>query len=64
MGSTDATAPAWRNPVVLHIQRGSDEEGEPDAAGMCGHAEVSTGPDLADQLTSVSARKVDQERRP
>lgn len=37
--------------MVLHIQRGSDKEREPVSAGLCGHAEVSTGPDLADQLT-------------
>lgn len=33
LGSTDSTAPAWRNSVVLHIQRGSDEEREPVLLG-------------------------------
>lgn len=51
LGSTDSTPPAWRNPVVLHIPRGNDEEREPVPAGLCRHAEVRTGPDLADQLT-------------
>lgn len=50
LGSTNSTPHAWRSAVVLHIQRGSDEEREPDAAGLCGHAEIGRGPDLANQL--------------